>query len=498
MIDAPTRSELMELLRYLTPQEKDALDRLLWPTIEAPEVTDFTAYKRHIYKRYLHAPHLAELDRYLMEVSRYVETGGREGIGFLIVEMPPRHGKTVTISRLFPTWFIGRNPDKRVILASYGATLAKKNSRYTRNVLMSRAYQGIFPGVRLAPDSASAEAWDIAEHEGGQDAMGVGGGVTGKGGHVIIIDDPVKSREEAESETYRQNVYDWYTDDIYTRREPGGAIIIVMTRWHMDDLVGRVLRDDPQKWVRLRLPAIAEHGDLIGRSEGAALWPDRYPLATLRDIEKTLGPYSWSALYQQNPVPSEGGTFKREWFRTSPYIPELTQVVRYWDLAMSEKTSADYTVGVKMGMGVDGHLYVLDVQRVQKEWGDVTPFLVDIAHQDGPNVMIGLEEAGYMSRAVQDLIDNNTLHHHAIWGYPKHKDKFTNALPFAARCAAGNVVVLERHWTRDYIDELCSFDKGAHDDQVDASAGAYTMLGSPYIAGDLNYADDYSIGEGTY
>src|SRR3990167_603984 len=194
------------------------------------------------------------------------------------------------------------NPEQRVILASYGASLAKKNSRYTRNVLLLDRYHAVFPGVVLAGDSASAEAWDIAGHDGGLDAMGVGGGVTGKGGHVIIVDDPVKSREEAESETYRDKVWDWFTDDLYTRREPGAAVIVVMTRWHQDDLVGRLLRDQPGTWEVLDMPALNE--------AGAALWPERYDLPALERIQRMIGDYAWSALYQQSPVPAAGGGFK--------------------------------------------------------------------------------------------------------------------------------------------------------------------------------------------
>lgn len=455
-----------------------------------PAHGSLTEFKRHIYNRYQHAPHLSELDRFLMDATRYAETGGAEGIGHLMVEMPPRHGKTMTISRLYPTWHLGRNPDQRVILASYGASLAKKNSRYTRNVLRMTRYHEVFD-VTLDPASSAAEAWDIEGHEGGLDAMGVGGGVTGKGGHIIIVDDPVKSREEAESETYRQKVYDWFNDDLYTRREPGAAVIVVMTRWHQDDLIGRLLRDDEEVWTRVRFPAFAEDADGLGRTPGAALWPGRYDERALSEIQRRLGPYSWSALYQQNPVPSEGGVFKRDWFKLIPrgMVPKLKQVARFWDLAMSSKTSADYSAGVLMGLGDDGMLYVLDVRRVQKEWGDVVPYVMSVAVEDGASVQIGVEEVGYMSRAVQELQRDARLHQHVVRGYPVDKDKLTRALPFAARAAAGLVCVVEGHWTRDWLDEVCSFDKGAHDDQVDASSGAYGMLGRrPITAGTQRWA----------
>lgn len=456
---------------------------------------DFTAFKRLIWKRYEHAPHLAALDEALMLCARHVETGGREGIGHLIVEMPPRHGKSFSASRLFPAWFLGRNPDCRVILASYGATLAEKNSRYARKVVQMPLYRAIFPGVELSAESRAADAWDIARHEGGLDSAGVGGSFTGKGSHLCVVDDPVKSREEAESPVIRDKVWDWFTDDLYTRREPGAAIAIAMTRWHVSDLVGRLLHEQPDKWYVIRLPALAEENDPLGRAVGEPLWPQRFGLDVLRDIQSVLGEYAWSALYQQRPIPSEGGVFKRAHFRIINVLPECVQVVRFWDLAMSERTSADYTAGVKLGLTPDMRIVVLDVVRRRVEWDQLAALMADTALRDGPDVRIGFERQGFMSRAGQALAQDPRLHHYAIWGYSKDQDKLTNALPFAGRAGLGIVDVLEAPWTRDYLDELCSFPRGAHDDQVDASAGAYEMLGGGEpAAGAMNYADDYSIG----
>lgn len=450
-----------------------------------------SAFKARLYRRYLHAPHLTQIDDALTEAERYVESGGTAGHGFQMINMPPRHGKTMTVSRLFPAYVLGRHPDWRVILSSYGATLAQKNSRAARNIIASPAYQSIFPGITLAVDSRAVDAWDIAGHEGGLDAMGVGGGVTGKGGQIIIIDDPVKSREEAESTTYRDKVWDWYRDDLYTRREPHGAIILIMTRWHLDDLAGRLLRTEPDKWRVLNLPAIDEYG--------AALWPERYPLPALRDIERTLGPYSWSALYQQSPVPAEGGLFKRSWFE--PRIsqpPDIVRAVRYWDLAMSGKTTADYTVGVKLGYGADGHVYVLDVARGQIEWGEVVEFMAQAMLRDGADVAQGVEEKGYMSRAVQELNLDGRLRGFQVWGYPADKDKVTRALPFAAKCAAGTVHVVSAHWTDTWIDEVCSFPNAAHDDQVDAASGAWIMLGEADTMGGIEHAESVAFSASLY
>jgi predicted phage terminase large subunit-like protein len=458
-----------------TATQRLAAEELLRRRVTA----SLTVFKRLMYKRYEHGRHLEVLDRALEQVTRYVETGGAEGIGRLIVEMPPRHGKTITTSRLYPTWHLGRNPDHRVMLVSYGATLAHKNSRMARNLMRSPRYKATF-GLELAEDSKAADAWDIADHEGGCDAMGITGGATGKGAHVLIIDDPIKNRAEAESDVYRDNIWDAYINDLYTRLEPGGAIVVIHTRWHMDDLIGRLTAREPDEWHRIRMPAIAEADDPLGRKEGEALWPWRFPLEVLKRIAKAVGDYVWAALYQQRPTPAEGGIIKRKSLldHLVPSIPaeQIERAVRFWDLAMSSKTSADYTASVKYGMGFDGRRKLLDARKEQLDWADVTEYLAQTALEDGPDVIIGIEEKGYMSRAVQDLVQDTRLQSYAIFGYPAHTDKLTRGLPFAAKVGAGVVDILEAHWTWNLIDELCAFPNGTHDDWWDAAAGAETML----------------------
>jgi predicted phage terminase large subunit-like protein len=453
--------------------------------------TDFSTFKGLLYPRYQNPKHLEELDKKLAAVSEYVKSGGKEGIGKLIVEMPPRHGKSLVISRLYPIWHLGQNPDHRVILASYGATLAHKNSRAARNMFGSPVYQRIFER-ELAPDSHSVETWDIKDHEGGMDAVGVGGGITGKGANLILIDDPLKSREEAESETIREKIWDWFTDDLYTRREPGAAIIIVQTRWHVDDLVGHLLRKQPDRWHEFRLPAIAEARDPLGRSEGEPLWNDRFPLHVLRDIEATLGPYAWSGLYQQRPTPSEGGLFKRSYFRLVEQPPDIVQAWRAWDLAMSSKSSADWTVGILLGLGADGHFYILDAARRRLDWGQVPDFIAAVILADGPSVTQGIEQQGYMSRAIRDLNADSRLHEYTISGYPVDQDKLTRALPVAAKMAAGLIHLVRAYWNDDFIEEMASFPRGSKDDQVDALSLVWAMASeqSNDVPGGINYASE--------
>jgi predicted phage terminase large subunit-like protein len=336
-----------------------------------------TAYKRLVYRRYQHALHLDALDRLLEQVTLYVETGGKEGIGRAVIEMPPRHGKTMSVSKLYPTWHLGRNPDHRIMLVSYGASLARKNSRFARTMMRTDRYQAIFGGVAasdnglvywdlsgsltLDPHSAAAEAWDLAPpYEGGMDAMGIDGAATGKGAHVLIIDDPIKNRADAESELIRDKIWEAFIDDLMTRLEPGGAVIVMMTRWHEDDQIGRLDKYDPEGWVHLRLPALAEENDPLGRAPGEALWAARYPVETLLEIKRKRSPYSWASLYQQRPIPREGGLFKWQDIhdhRTDSY-PDLVRVVVGVD--PSGSSDGDEIGIVTGGLARDGHVYIIE------------------------------------------------------------------------------------------------------------------------------------------
>lgn len=432
-----------------------------------------------MWKRYEHTRHLEIIDNALMQVELYIRSQGKQGIGNLRIELPPRTGKSLTTARLFPAWFLGRNPHMRVILASYGESLAVKHSRFVRNVLKMPRYQDVFPGVYLADDSQAKDAWDLRPpYEGGMDAVGKGGAVTGKGAHLIITDDLVKSRAEAESALQRDKDWDWLQDDLLTRKEPGAAHVAIGTRWHVDDPHGRMGKYEPDLWTVIRIPALADSvNDPLGRFIGQAIWPERFTVADLELTRRRMGDYSFNALYQQSPILADGGIFKRVWFEPLlNNIPEIVSAYRYWDLAMSSKTSADYTVGVKIGQDEIGHYHIVDVQRQRIEWGDLTEFIAGVILSDGQNVIQGIEQQGYMSRAIQDLNTDPRMHGYQIFGYPVDKDKLTRALPFAAKCGAGLVHVQNAAWSQAYIDELCSFPNGAHDDQVDASAGAYAMF----------------------
>lgn len=261
----------------------------------------------------------------------------------LIVTMPPRHGKSELCSIQFPAWFIGRNKDKNIIEASYSGDLAVDFGRQVRNIIASDNYHHLFPAVTLAEDSQAKGKWNT-NGRGAYNAVGVGGATTGKGADILLIDDPTKNRQDAESETIRATTWDWYTSTARTRLSPEGAIIIVMTRWHDDDLVGRILRsENADKWDVLHLPAIATETELH-RAKGDALWPNHFSLDILEETKRDIGSYDWSALYQGNPLDSDSQEFRKDMihYRAESDIKDK-RLNRYLtiDLAFSDKETAD-------------------------------------------------------------------------------------------------------------------------------------------------------------
>lgn len=436
-------------------------------------LTDFT---QRFWKTYEHTAYHQALDDLMTQVAQYVLTGGKEGIGRAMIFLPPRHGKTKKVSHMFPAWLLSQAPHVRVIAASYGATLAYRNSRFVRNLVASDEYRAAYPDVRLATDTASVNEWDIARHGGGLIAAGVGGGVTGHGANLILIDDVVKSRAEAESATYRQRVKDWYDNDLLTRlEEPGGAIILMMTRWHTDDLAGYLLESD-DKWHVLSLPAIAGVNDPIGRAPGEALWPQRYTAEILAERRARMGEYAFSSLYQQTPLPPGGRLFDTGKIEVIDYEPTCTQVVRFYDLAVTAKKHSDYTAGVKLGLMEDETLVVLDVYRAQKIMPDIERDIAQTAAIDGAAVPIRLEaeKAGIIQ--LDYLLRNPAMRPYTLDRAAPEGDKFTRAQPVASRVNGGVVKMVRGTWNRAFLDELSVFPSGEHDDQIDALSGAYDML----------------------
>lgn len=405
---------------------------------------------------------------------------------------PPQHGKSELVSVRLPAFWLARRPDEPVLLSSYAADLAYSKSRQAREIVESEGFKVLFPGMATSRDSRAVNEWHLAGRRGYMKAVGVGGPVTGHGAPIGIIDDPFENWEQAQSQTHRDRVWDWYRGTFRTRIWEGGAIVLIMTRWHEDDLAGRLLEQDAGAWTVLRLPALAESQaerdtnntkmhlpvgllDPLGREPGAALCPGRYSSAALGELKADVGSLVWSAEYQGAPTLPEGGMFKREWFKIVDAAPAEGRAVRYWDKAGSAD-AGDFSAGVRMVKGPDNLYYITNVVRGQWSSGGRNAIMEQTAELDGIGTVIWVEqEPGSGGKESAELSIK------LLAGFPVHREpvtgeKWVRAMPLAAQCEAGNVRLVRGPWNGPFIEELTGFPTGTHDDQVDAASGAFNKL----------------------
>ncbi len=491
----------------------------------------FGQYMNPNFRIYRHQQIIA---RYLTQVIEYVETRGLSGIGRLMIETQPQVGKSLVASNLFPAWALGNHPDWKFILTSYNDSRAQGNSKAVRDLVNDPRYRNIFGDkstkgeepVKLSSDSRSVGEWSLAApHHGGVFSAGVGGGITGRSAHVVLIDDPFKSREEAESEGRRDLVADWYESQVYSRQQAGMAIILFHTRWSADDLAGRMIRSmvtNPaaDKWEVLAMPALALGAedypadvesqrklmldgvylplvDPLERAAGEALCPEMLSREMLENIRDNMNIYNWQSLYQQMPFIRSGGKFKRNWFSVVDKLPDDVRFVKsvwYWDQAGSSG-AGDYSVGVLMGLDTERRIWVLLVIRGQwstyerrnqmrlayltarERFGSRLP-VAQLWHPQDPG-SAGLDSARDTNKALAGL----PAHFEPVSG-----DKETRADPWSSALEADNVRLLKASWNQAFIDEHLSFPKGRNDDQVDAASSAYNKLSGEIETGMAAFA----------
>lgn len=411
----------------------------------------FTEYTNPLYRRARHH----EL------IAQKLEAVERGEIKRLMIFMPPRHGKSELASVRFPAWYLGRNPTHQIITASYAHKLAAKFGRQVRNLIASPEYQKIFPGITLSEDSQAKDLFNT-NRGGVYMATGVDGSVTGSGGHVVSIDDPVKGRQEADSETIQETAWDWYRGDLYTRLMPGAAIVLTQTRWNEADLAGMILEsegrvEDGGQWTVLDLPAINERGE--------ALWPEWYPLDALEIIKENIGARNWSALYQQRPQPDEGTFFQRAWFKEWDSLPSL----RYYgtsDYAVTDG-DGDYTVHRVWGIDAAGAVYRVDGWRGQTTSDVWIERKLDLIAKYKPLAWFG--ESGVIKRAIEPMLRRRMLERKIFcrmeW-LASVSDKPTRARAFQSYAASGRVYMEPGA----DLSEFLVFPAGKHDDDVDTAS----------------------------
>ncbi len=432
---------------------------------------------------YEQPPHLQVLDSEIMKLCNGWDEYAADDVRGIIFSVPPRHGKSFECSHYTPAWFLGRWPEKNVGVASYEADFSATWGRKAREVLEARGPE-VF-GVEVDYQSRAASHWRVKRMRRGRPiygsmiTAGLGGPLTGRGVHLLVIDDPIKTMVEAQSKKQRQKVWDWYTSTAATRLEPGGKVIVIMTRWHDDDLAGRLLEamkdGSGRQFKYFNFPALAENDDQLGRKPGDPLWPQRYGKTYLEAEKKAAGPYVWNALYQGKPAAMKGGIFDPDWFgRVNEPWGVPSRVVRAWDLAASE-AEGDFTVGVLLEK-IGGEYLVKDVVRGQ--WGppEAERQIKLTAEKDGRNVPIRFEQERGAAGKIVVAHFKKLLQGYNVKGAIPTGDKEVRAQPASAAAEQGKIKLLNAEWTDDFLGEVAVFPRGANDDQPDAFASAYNWL----------------------
>lgn len=507
------------MLAQATPRELAAIEQALTLKLALESPGD---YAEHCWSGFFRPRHIELLNASIVRgcAGKLRRADGSPMRG-MIVTMPPRHGKSELISKFTPAWFLSRYPDKRVVVTSYSSDFAETWGAASRQIVQDHPEFGIM----LNQSTQSKSNWALAKTRGGMRTAGAGGAITGTGADLMIIDDPFKDNEDADSQFNRDKVWDWfqsvvlsrlekpihqpdcptaYSDDVWHTTQCADScpakdatppfMILVQTRWHEDDLAGRLIESEPEKWFQFNLPALAVEDDPIGRTIGEPLWPEKYGKAYLEDLRTSLSARWWSAMYQQSPSIEGGGIFRGDQFvrynvRRSDRGTMFTLIDRSdtkkqrlqakgWtfatvDLAASTKTSADYTVAMVFHVTKDKELLVTDVLRERVEGADHEAFITKLRQKHPDLRFIGVEKATYGLTLLQVLRRRGVPVRELI----PDKDKVSRAYAAAAFIEGERLFFPQSApWLAEFEHELLAFDNGAHDDMVDCLAYSARVL----------------------
>ena len=467
-----TPTELQNLIQKL-PKMSEAQLRDLYATVEEHEIlkeretarSSFMAFVKKVWPHFIEGPHHKRM-------AAAFERVARGECKRLIINMPPRHTKSEFASYLLPAWFLGNFPQKKIIQTSHTAELAVGFGRKVRNLVDSDVFTEVFPGVGLQADSKAAGRWNTNQR-GDYFAIGVGGAVTGKGADILIIDDPHSEQEAAMAATNPEiydKVYEWYTSGPRQRLQPGGAIVIVMTRWAQRDLTGQVLKADSQRggegWEVIEFPAILP--------SGKPLWPSFWSLAELEALREELPNAKWQAQYQQNPVGNESAIVKRDWWQwwEEDEPPHCNFILQSWDTAFEKTQRADYSAGTTWGVfnnpkdGNRPNVILLNTYKKRVEFPDLKKDVMREYNDYNPDTLI-VEKKASGAPLIYDL---------RAMGIPvqeftpsKGQDKIARLNAVSDIIASGKVWVPRTRWAEELVDEIAAFPSGEHDDLVDAT-----------------------------
>lgn len=471
------------------------------------------------------------ISKHNIKIAEKLMAVERGDITRLMIFTPPRHGKTLLASEFFPAWYLGRNPHKQIIAATYSHERGADVGRKVRNQLLDPLFHEIFPDCTLAPDSKSAHKLSTT-HDGNYFSVGIGGGATGRGADLFLIDDPVKSREEADSEITQRRLRDWFQAVAYTRLQSGrNAMVLIMTRWHFYDLAGFLLEEKKnENWEVLNLPAVAEENDPLGRKIGEALWPEKFPARRLDTIKTTIGTRDWTSLYQQRPIPEEGGMIKLDWFNRysfkqkkeieyntkssralqqqetvktwtgypRPVAPGnftsdkmlgrskrfLVKIVASWDTAFKVSDLNDPTACTIWGITNDNLFYLLWVINRRMEYPELLKEAYRVYDHNvifynllNSQVVFLIEDKGSGTSLIQDLKTNTSI---PVIGITPKGDKTLRFSASTSLIEAGRVYLPENAtWLVDFETQLCQFPLGRDDDIVDSTSQFLNWVGKP-------------------
>lgn len=402
-------------------------------------------------------PHLKIIEPHLQDIL--------DGIPKKIIVMEPvRHGKSEYATIRFPACFLEKFPEKKVVIGAYNHTFCTDFSRAVRRILSNRINFG---------EKNTANHWET-EAGGSLMAVGVGVGIAGRGCHLLVIDDPIRNYEEANSQAYRNKVWNWFLNDVSTRVEPNGSIILTMARWHYDDLVGRILSsEDASNWIVIKIPAIADDNDILGRQKGEALWEERYPLSKLMEIRRN-NPSGFAALYQQSPEIDGGNIFKRDKFKFVSTLPNFEFIIQSIDGAWEINKENDYSVCTTYGVA-GNNAYLIDIWRDKVHYSEFKKMIKDqYQKQKHKPMRILIEKAASGIAAIQELSRETMLPIEAI---KPEGSKEVRAYAITPLIESGRFLIYDQiEHKLDFLDEMCAFPKASHDDIVDTVTMALNYI----------------------
>lgn len=410
----------------------------------------------------------------------------------LMVFMPPRHGKSELVSRRFPAYILGKYPDAGIIATSYSGSLASAMNRDVQRIMEDEKYYNLFPDTMIPRKGLktgegnyirNSDTFEIVGRKGKYISAGVGGGITGKGADFAIIDDPVKNRQDAESQAYRNMTEDWFNSTLYTRLEKDARILITLTRWHQDDLAGRLLEraendPDADQWEVINYPAIYDEltmrkDESDPREHGEALWRNKYDEKQLKTIKATIGSYEWNALYDQNPTPSGGTIIKREWIQYYNVLPDrLDSIIMSWDMSFKEGVANSYVVGQAWGRK-GANKYLIDEIRGQYGFTETLKMVKQFKNKHDRARAILIEDKAN-GPAIIDTLKNEIS---GIIPIKPSGSKTERLEAVAPQFEAGNIFVPSKsRFTGDFVEEIISFPTGKFDDRVDTASQALNYM----------------------